>query len=148
MVTVTVQDGSAEQAALIAQLRDEVAGLRGQIGHMTAEADALRVQNAELATLAQSLRDANAALRQENSSLRDQLTDALARVRTLEGLVSDALRVVEADLRASFSDAQFMIGGATLADRLNALVAALLRLEKGRQLGIYTGLGGSPGAGR
>lgn len=119
-VVITVQDGSAEQAALIAQLQAQVA----------------------------TLGDSNAALQQENNALRDQLTDALARVHTLEGLMSDALRVVEADLRATFSDAQFTIGGATLADRLTALVAAVVALEKGRKVGVYTNLGGRPGGGR
>jgi hypothetical protein len=105
-VIVTVQDGSAEQGARIAELQAEV--------------DALGARNAELQA--------------GNDSLNAQL--------------ADAIRVVEADLRVTFSDPQFAIAGVAPLDRLRSLVLALQQLERGRKLGIYTNLGGQPGGGR
>lgn len=77
------------------------------------------------------LLDELAALQQENADLRA----TLARIESLLGQI-------ESDFREVFSDPAFTIPGTTTAERVQSLVEAILRLNRGRKLPLYVELGG------
>lgn len=83
------------------------------------------------------------------------LADALAQIDSLSAenarlqgdlaAAQSALGTVEQTLARLFSNPQFRIPGNTVPEQLDALVSAIVRLNRGRQEGLYVNLGGTLG---
>jgi hypothetical protein len=77
------------------------------------------------------------ALTAQNAQLQQQL-------QNLTGGVGGGLTILQNDFRAMFNNPTFVIPGATLLEQYQNLITAILHLNQGRKMGIYTNLGGKP----
>ena len=94
-------------------------------------------QSAQIAGLELNLAAANATIVDLDALIGSQaaLLDA----------VSGDLSAYEAFLREEFRDSDFVIAGANQAEKVANLVAALLEINRGRNLDIFRELGGKVG---
>jgi outer membrane murein-binding lipoprotein Lpp len=81
------------------------------------------------------------------SDLQGQVTALQAQVAALQGQVAAANAAIQAagngvqnNFRATFGDPAFVINGATPADKLGVLIAAILDLKKADKQGLYRAL--------
>ncbi len=95
---------------------------------------------AEIAELAHvpDCQDEVAALTQQNA----QLTSQVAALQSQLQSVTNGLASIQAAMRTAFGDPTFTIPGATAVDKNQALINALLNLNKGQLQAIYKSLGG------
>lgn len=92
-----------------------------------------------------------AAAEQETAALQDQV-DTLStqnaqlqqQLQNLTGGVGSGLTILQNDFQAVFNNPTFEIPGATLLEQYQNLITAILNLNQGRKMGIYTNLGGKP----
>ncbi len=56
------------------------------------------------------------------------------------GSIEGALAALQANLRQEFSDATFVIPGATTQAKVNAVINAVIGLNHGRKQGVYQAL--------
>jgi len=142
----------ADKAALNTQLQSVLA----QVGPLTAERDALLAQVATLqgslsaaqsqvATVTSDLATAqaqNAVLQSTNATLAANLSAAQAQIATLQSQVA-TVTPISAVLGSAFGDPSFTIFGATPAQQIQTLAAAISSLNHGQQQALYKSLGGS-----
>jgi len=106
-----------------------------------------------------------AAAQQEIQNLQDQLTAANATIQSLQsqiaalqaqvtslqndlaqlnGALSAAVGALQANLRQVFGAPSFVVPGATPLAQVEAIVQAILNLNKGSKKGVFVNLGGAP----
>jgi hypothetical protein len=84
------------------------------------------------------LRDQIADLLGELGALQQENNDLKASLVQIDGLLAQ----LEADFREVFQDPEFTIPGTTTIERLQSLIEAILRLNRGRKFILYSELGG------
>ncbi len=142
-----------ENASLQAQLADTQA----QLADTAAQLAQCMADKAALEAALQVAEDTIAAQQQQITDLTLDLEAAFAVIADLQTVnadqaallaaVSGDLSAYEAFLRQTFRDPDFQIAGATPAEKVAHLVAALLEVNRGRNLDIYRELGGRVGHG-
>ncbi|MBI4324658.1 MAG: hypothetical protein HY674_05285 [Chloroflexi bacterium] len=176
--SLTIQNGllqsqlNAANQTIQGQL-DQIAQQQGQINSLTAENTQLQTANAQLTTqLAaanrtiqdqqsqiNSLAAQNTQLQTANRQLTAQLNAAnqtiqeqqsqITQLQSQLGAVGDQSQHLSQDFRALFNDPQFQIPGATPAQQIANLVAAVGNLNFGQKQALYLNLGGTkPGKGK
>jgi predicted nucleic acid-binding Zn-ribbon protein len=133
---------TATNAALTAQ----IANLQAQIAALIAQRDALQLQ---VASLQASLAAANAQIASLTAALaaaqasNATLTANLAAQTSSSTATSAQLTSLSNALGSAFGDSTFTISGATAAQQLQALNAAINSLNHGQQQALYKNLGGT-----
>jgi chromosome segregation ATPase len=149
----------ADQSAQLAALRADNDALRAALDAANQAIAARDAQIAQLLAQITQLEAQVARLQTQNGQLTAQVADLQAQIvvlqaevtrltnenQTLSAALNGALAAIQLDLQLSFSDPAFVLPGATTLDRLQNLVTALVTLERGRKLGVYTNLGGRAG---
>ncbi len=127
--------------AQIASLTDDLASANDEIAALTADLAAanqtIADQAAQIGLLETNLAAANAAI--------VELEAINAAQAALLGAIDGDISAYEAYLRVEFRDPDFVIAGGTSAEKVANLVAALLDINRGRNLDIYRKLGGEVG---
>jgi hypothetical protein len=77
-------------------------------------------------------------------SLQSQLAAANATIARTNAAMVSSVTSFQDDLRQVFADPGFVVPGATPLEQLQAIVQAVIGLNKGRKQGVYVNLGGKP----
>jgi predicted nucleic acid-binding Zn-ribbon protein len=143
----TLKGRVAELSGENTELRERLLEANAKIAAQSDEIAAAKSLIAAQESAIQSLETKLTALSNENTDLRQQLENC-ERVRqqlTKQNEIfenrlnrmTDLIQKLEADFRVTFKDADFIIKGENVDEKLTFLVDALLNLNRGRKLDIY-----------
>jgi len=92
----------------------------------------------------QSLENQVGALTAQNAQLQQTVQDLQYQLTQFTTAVGSGLASIQNDFRVVFHNPTFVVPGATLVEQYQNLATAILNLNQGRKMGIYTNLGGKP----
>ncbi len=142
---------SASLAAANAQIDDLSAQLTACMADKADLEAQLAASEAAVANLTAELAAANATIADQQQQILGLVLDLDSANAFIDGLQTEIAAMAgdidayEAYLRVEFRDPGFVIAGNTPAERVANLVAALLEINRGRNLDIYRELGGEVG---
>lgn len=161
-LTLTVRDSRGGEAATTAfiEVVDTPAGLQTQIDQLTSDLQQSEAQNAALTSEVQQAQAQIAQLTADVlqgqeliTALTNDLLAAQAALAAAGQVPADAVAAIQSQFRAAFGNPTFVVPGADPAAQLQAIVEAIVGMNRGSQLQLYRGLsspshGGGHGRGK
>lgn len=142
--SATYQNAPDVCQAQVGTLQTQVATLQAQNASQAAQISQLNAQVSSLQTQVSTLSAQNTFLQNQVATLTPQNTTLQSQVNTFTTTLQRGTTQLQDDFRTTFNNSTFVVPGATLLQQYETIIAAIMQLNKGQKMGLYTNLGGKP----